>query len=218
MIHPKANPTKDGTATRPTPHVAQTGDPSETVRRRVGRSPRSTPGAGEGRWRGARREATGLGMEDGGAWSATEGGRGWEGRWRGARRGAHEDGGERDGRRMGGEGRRKGVGGAHGCVDACAADMLVTRTWLHHKHHCRLLRVSAQVERSMGGGSAAPCFAEARWEVSGAAGLIRWSWVSKKCAMHATDGQVVAETAGLLRRAHGCTTSIIAGCSGSVHK
>ena len=54
---------------------------------------------------------------------------------------------ERDGRRMGGEGRRKGVGGAHGCgrgwggkmegrglgvdgagecmgVDACAADML----------------------------------------------------------------------------------------------
>ena len=56
-------------------------------------------------------------------------------------------------------------------VDACAADMLVTRTWLHHKHHCRLLRVSAQVERSMGGGSAAPCFAEARWEVSGAAGL-----------------------------------------------
>ena len=28
-------------------------------------------------------------------------------------------------------------------VDACAADMLVTRTWL----------VSAQVERSMGGGS-----------------------------------------------------------------
>ena len=47
------------------------------------------------------------------------------------------------------------------------------------------------------------------------------AWVgreSKKCAMHATDGQVVAETAGLLRRAHGCTTSIIAGCSGSVHK
>ena len=103
-------------------------------------------------------------------------------------------------------------------VDACAADMVVTRTWLRHKHHCRLLRVSAQVERSMGGGSAAPCFAEACWEVSGAAGLIRWSWVSKKCAMHATDGQVVAETAGLLRRAHGCTTSIIAGCSGSVRK
>ena len=114
--------------------------------------------------------------------------------------------------------RRRGLGvdGAGECmgVDACAADMLVTRTWLHHKHHCRLLRVSAQVERSMGGGSAAPCFAEARWEVSGAAGLIRWSWVSKKCAMHATDGQVVAEAAGLLRRAHGCTTSIIAGCSG----
>ena len=50
-----------------------------------------------------------------------------------------EDGGERDGRRTGGT-----------------------------KHHCRLLRVSAQVERSMGGGSAAPRFAEACWEVSGA--------------------------------------------------
>ena len=106
--------------------AAQTGDPSETVRRRVGRSPRSTPGAGEGRWRGARREATGLGMEDGGAWvegSATEGA--WVGREArgvragredgGERDGAHEDGGERDGRRVGGEGRRKGVGGAHGC-------------------------------------------------------------------------------------------------------
>ena len=54
-----------------------------------------------------------------------------------------------------------GVDGAWECVgvDTCAADMLVTRTWL---------RVSAQVERSMGGVSAAPCFAEARWEVSGA--------------------------------------------------
>ena len=63
-----------------------------------------------------------------------------------------------------------GVDGGGECmgVDACAADMLVTRTWLHHKHHCRLLWVSAQVERSMGGGSAAPCFAEVRWEVSGA--------------------------------------------------
>ena len=62
------------------------------------------------------------------------------------------------------------VDGAGECmgVDACAADMLVTRTWLRHKHPCRLRRVSAQVERSMGGGSAAPCFAEARWEVSGA--------------------------------------------------
>ena len=69
-----------------------------------------------------------------------------------------EDGGERDGRCI-----------VHGMgVDACAADMLVTRTWLHRKHHCRLLRVSAQVEGSMGGGSAAPCFAEARYKVSGA--------------------------------------------------
>ena len=88
-------------------------------------------------------------------------------------------------------------------VDACAADMLVTRTWLHHKHHCRLLRVSAQVERSMGGGSAAPCFAEARWEVSGAV-LRGWSWVSKMRTMHAPDShapdsQVRADTAGLLR-------------------
>ena len=78
-----------------------------------------------------------------------------EGRWRGVRR-----------RGLGVDGAGEWMG-----VDACAADMLVTRTWLHHKHHCRLLRVSAQVERSMGGGSAAPCFAEARWEVSGAAGL-----------------------------------------------
>ena len=109
------------------------------------------------------------GSETGGTWVGREEGREWEahmgvdgageGRWRGVRR------------------RALGVDGAGECmgVDACAADMLVTRTWLHHKHHCRLLRVSAQVERSMGGGSAAPCFAEARWEVSGAAGLIRWS-------------------------------------------
>ena len=160
-------------------------------------------------WRGARRKARGVGAgredggerdggrmrmegsETGGAWVGREEGREWEahmgvegageGRWRGVRRrGLGVDAGECMG------------------VDACAADMLVTRTWLHHKHHCRLLRVSAQVERSMGGGSAALCFAEARWEVSGAAGLIRWSWVSKECAMHATDG-VVAETAGLLR-------------------
>ena len=55
--------------------------------------------------------------------------------------------------------RRRGLGvdGAGECmgVDACGADMLVTRTRLQNKHHCRLLRVSAQVERSMGGGSAA---------------------------------------------------------------
>ena len=30
---------------------------------------------------------------------------------------------------------------------SCAADVLVTRTWWHHKHHCRLLRVSSQAER-----------------------------------------------------------------------
>ena len=178
MIHSKANPTKDGTATRPTPHVAQTGDPSETVRRRVGRSPRTTPGAGEGRWTGARREATGLGMEDGGAWvegSATEGA--WVGREARGVGAGREDGGSETGGRMkmegsetggawvgreegreweahmgvdgAGEGRwrgvrRRGLGvdGAGECmgVDACAADVLVTRTWLHHKHHCRLRR------------------------------------------------------------------------------
>ena len=38
----------------------------------------------------------------------------------------------------------------------------------HHKHHGRPLRVSAQVERSMGGGSAGPCFADVCWVVSGA--------------------------------------------------
>ena len=133
-------------------------------------------GAGDGRWRcmGGGEHAEGASV-------------GREARGVGAGR---EDGGERDGGRMkmegsetGGawvEGRRKGVGGAHrrgwggkmegsemawlGCmgVGACAADMLVTRTWLHHKHHCRLLRVSAQVERSIGKSTVAPCFAKAR--------------------------------------------------------
>ena len=95
MIHPKANPTKDGTATRPTPHVAQTGDPSETVRRRFGWSPRSTPGAGEGRWRGARREATGLGMEDGGGWVGKA--CGWDGRRVGSGLGGKTEGSETGG-------------------------------------------------------------------------------------------------------------------------
>ena len=183
---------------------------------RDGRRVGGTGGAWGRGWEGSKTGGRMKGSETGGAWVGREEGREWEahmgvdgageGRWRGVRR------------------RGLGVGGAGECmgVDACAADMRVTRTWLHQKHHCRLLRVSAQVERSneawVGVYSAAPCFAEARWEVSGAAGLIRWSWVSKKCAMHATDGQVVAETAGLLRRAHGFTTSIIAGCSGSVHK
>ena len=108
--------------------------------------------------------------------------------------GPGRDGGERDGRRMGGDawvgtglgredgGERDGRCIVHGMgVDACAADMLVTRTWLHHKHHCRLLRVSAQVERSMSGGSAAPCFAEG------------CCVGCPKCA------QCMADTAGLLR-------------------
>ena len=38
---------------------------------------------------------------------------------------------------------------------------------LHHKHHCRLPRVSSQVERSMGGGSSAPCFAEVKHVLTG---------------------------------------------------
>ena len=33
-----------------------------------------------------------------------------------------------------------------------AADMVALSTWSHHKHQCRLLWGSAQVERSMGGG------------------------------------------------------------------
>ena len=37
-----------------------------------------------------------------------------------------------------------------------AADMVALGTWSHHKHQCRLLWGSAQVERSMGGGSAGP--------------------------------------------------------------
>ena len=98
------------------------------------RDGRCMGGDGAGREDGGERDTwvgTGLGREDGGE-----------------RDGRREDGGERDGRRMGGE---DGAGECMG-VDACAADMLVTRTWLHHKHHCRLLRVSAQVERSMGVG------------------------------------------------------------------
>ena len=39
---------------------------------------------------------------------------------------------------------------------------------LRRAHGCTTSIIGAQVERSMGGGSAAPCFAEARWEVSGA--------------------------------------------------
>ena len=49
-----------------------------------------------------------------------------------------------------------------------AADMVALSTWSHHKHQCRLLWGSAQVERSMGGGSAGPCFADVCWVVSGA--------------------------------------------------
>ena len=36
-------------------------------------------------------------------------------------------------------------------------------------------------------------------EWSCVAGLIRWCWVSKMCAMHAPDSQVMANSAGLLR-------------------
>ena len=49
-----------------------------------------------------------------------------------------------------------------------AADMVALSTWSHHKHQCRLLWGSAQVERSMCGGSAGPCFADVCWVVSGA--------------------------------------------------
>ena len=84
------------------------------------------------------------------------------------REGARHGGARRDvhgrGRSWGRKGSRDGK-----CVSrSCAADLLVTRTWLHHKHHCRLLRVSSQVERSMGGGSSPPCFAEARSDARGA--------------------------------------------------
>ena len=72
------------------------------------------------------------------------------GTWAGTGLG-REDGGERDGRR-GGDGGERGETGAR----------------KHRKHHCRLLWGSAKVERSMGGGSAAPRFAEARGEVNGA--------------------------------------------------
>ena len=109
--------------------------------------------------------------------------------------GAGEDGGERDGRcivhGMGVELR------GHGCTKSIIAGCRVSGTKDGWGWCCSMLR------GSMLGG-----------EWSCVAGLIRWSWVSKMCTMHAADNEVVAETAGLLRRAHGCTTSIIAGCSG----
>ena len=99
----------------------------------------------KGRWRGARREARGSERGWGGKMQGSETG----GAWVGTRLG-REDGGERDGSWRG-----KMEGSETGARK-------------HRKHHCRLLWGSAKVERSMGGGSAAPCFAEARWEVSGA--------------------------------------------------
>ena len=51
--------------------------------------------------------------------------------------------------------------GRHGCVEHMVAPQA-------SEHHGRPLRVSAQVERSMGGGSAGSCFADVCWAVSGA--------------------------------------------------
>ena len=76
---------------------------------------------------------------------------------------------------------------------SCAVDLLVTRTWVHRKHQCRLLRVSSQVERSMGGGSSAPRFAEARSDARRA--VLQGLYDG---ATHAPDSPVMAETAGLL--------------------
>ena len=53
-------------------------------------------------------------------------------------------------------------------------------TWSHHKHQCRLLWGSAQVERSMGGGSAGPA-STLGGEWSGVAGL-RYGLGCPKCA------------------------------------
>ena len=146
--------------------------------------------------RGARREARGCGRGwgrkregsetgcmgvDGGCGCVDGAG---EGRGRGARREVHgrSCGRKREGRCMGMDGAAKWNEAWRGPMllhasrqnvvvrveRSCAADMLMTRTWLHHKHQCRLLRVSSQVERSMGGGSSAPCFAEARSDARGA--------------------------------------------------
>ena len=125
-----------------------------------------------GAWLGLGR---GLGREDGGERSETAGGMGREdggerdGRCMGTGLG-REDGGERDGRRMDGDGAGEGAKRNEAwrgpmllhasrlqnvvvrVERSCAVDLLVTRTWVHHKHQCRLLRVSSQVERSMGWG------------------------------------------------------------------
>ena len=100
---------------------------------------------GDGRWRW---RWTGLGREEGreGKGRGRKGGEGREGKeGRGARREAHGWDGVGEGT-DGGERDGRGMGGDGAGEGRC----------------------SAQVERSMGGGSAAPCFAEARWEVSGA--------------------------------------------------
>ena len=115
---------------------------------------------------------TGLGREDGG--EADGWGRGWGGKMEGSETGGawvgtglgREDGGERDGRRVGGDETREGRW--RGARRELARENGGQRSRKHHKHHCRLLWGSAKVERSMGGGSAGPCFAEARGEVNGA--------------------------------------------------
>ena len=153
-------------------------------------------GVGEGRWRGAKRDGRCMGREDGGE---------RDGRCMGTGLG-REDGGERDGRRMDGDGAGEGAKRNEAwrgpmllhasrlqnvvvrVERSCAVDLLVTRTWVHHKHQCRLLRVSSQVERSMGGGSSAR--SDARRAVL--QGLYDGT-------THAPDSPVMAETAGLLR-------------------
>ena len=122
---------------------------------------------------------SGEGRETGGAWTEL---------WK-------EEGGARDGRRgpMLLHASRQNV--AVRVERSCAADMLVTRTWVHHKHHCRLLRVSSQVERSMGGGSSAPCFAEARSDARGAVLQGLYDGLGcPKCAQrsHDRNGRIVA--------------------------
>ena len=122
------------------------------------------------------------GSETGGARVGTWGGN----RWRGARREAHGwghgGGGKMEGSETGGCRRHCAHFGhprpylspnpAH--APALSLPSIFPpqprpyRRASHHKHHGRLLRVSAQVERSMGGGSAGPCFADVCWVVSGA--------------------------------------------------
>ena len=114
-------------------------------------------GAGEGRWRGARREVHGWGRGWGGKMEGSETeARGW-GRGREAHGWGRGWGGKMEGSETGGGelccAPYTMVLGVQNVRNACDRQssrgrngrIVASSTWLHHRHHC-----GAQVERSMG--------------------------------------------------------------------